>query len=82
MTTFIYKEDFNYYYSLISNTIIHKEEVLFRNDFHFDSVTRIVREQTHAHPFNIASEKYNRDKLVNSFKDGEGFLEEGTSKLG
>ena len=55
--------------------------MLFRYDFQFDSVTRIVREQTHTHPFNIASEKYNRDKLVNS-EDGEGFLEEGTSKLG
>ena len=63
------------------NTIIHKEKVLFRYDFQFDSVTCIVREQTHAHPFNIASEKYNRDELVNS-EDGEGFLEEGTSKLG
>lgn len=50
-------------------------------DFQFESVTRIVREETHTHAFNIASEKYNRDKLVNS-EDREGFLEEGTSKLG
>ena len=55
--------------------------MLFRYDFQFESVTRIVREETHTHAFNIASEKYNRDKLVNS-EDREGFLEEGTSKLG